>query len=115
MSNQIDLNTLSPGSQVTIKPPESEAEHQARLEREKADAEHKRELDRKDAEVKRFTKKWTFIGGGLFGSALGVASFYFAVHSSGELQKWAMSIVTLITGALVGFFSGRASARSGDG
>lgn len=115
MSNQLDVATLSPGSLVTIKPPESEAEHQARLEREKADAEHKRELEREDARIKRFMKKWTFIGGGLFGGALGVASFYFAVHSSGELQKWAMSIVTLIAGALVGFFSGRASARSSDG
>jgi hypothetical protein len=115
MSNQLDVATLSPGSQVTIKPPESEAEHQARLERERADGELKRELEREDARLKRFMKKWTFLGGGLLVGALGVASFYFAVHSSGELQKWAMSTVSLIAGALVGFISGRASARSGDG
>ena len=125
-SNQLDLEKLgseySYSLSVTPKPIEADDERKARLAREEADATAKRDADKADADLKRtndkadadykrLKDKCLFLGGNLvFVSLLG-ASFTVVFHSSGDVQKWAMGLVTLLAGGLVGFIAGRLSVK----
>jgi uncharacterized membrane protein len=107
MANKVDLAALAalPNFSGTFKAAESDAEIAARITRENADAAAK--LWRENlAFVAALVCGWT-------GSiALVVVGFYFAVTGAGELQKWAMSLVTLVVGTVLGFFTGKATGKA---
>lgn len=126
MSNQLDLEKLgsdySYSLTVTPKPVEPDDERKARLDREeanasakrdadKADADLKRANDKADADLKRLKDKCLFLGGNLVFVLLLGASFVVVFHSSGDVQKWAMGLVTLLAGGLIGFLAGRLSVK----
>ena len=124
MSSQVDLEKLGSLYSISVqtKPPETSEETRSRLAREEADATAKREADKAEAEHKRATDKadadhrrskdqWTFLGGNLVFVALLVAAFVVACASSGDMQRWAMGLVTVLAGGLVGFIAGRLSVK----
>jgi hypothetical protein len=99
MPNQIvDIAQLTAGQTIVVRQ-ESEAEQNARIEREQ------RELT-----LRLEKERVMFYGAGSVYVASLLVSFYFAVGSDNvDVQKWAMSLVTLLAGGLVGFLTGKSA------
>jgi hypothetical protein len=94
--SQLDIRELVGGETLVVRP-EEEDERQARVERE--NKEHALRLEKERA---------MFYGAGMLFVAGLIGSFTIAVQSTNpEVQKWAMSLVTLLGGALAGFVTGK--------
>ena len=93
-----DLVDLSKLAGLTVRQ-ETDQELQARLEREQLELRHK-----------LHTQLVTFYAMGSLYLAAFAGSFYVSVTSGdAEVRKWAMSLVTLLAGALGGYFTGKQS------
>jgi hypothetical protein len=98
--NVLDLGAVaSANAELTVRPPETPEERAARLVEVAKDAEHRRRKD-----------WWTFVAALLASMGIGGVSLWYAVRGAGDLQKWAMSTVTLIIGGAVGYWTGTKTA-----
>ncbi|HEY2509588.1 MAG TPA: hypothetical protein VGI39_01910 [Polyangiaceae bacterium] len=95
----IDLGVVAAHAALTVKPPETAEERQARLAEAAEEARHRRRKD-----------WWTFLATLGISVGLGTVSLVLAIRSTGDLQKWSMSLVTLLLGGAVGYWTGAKSA-----
>ena len=95
----IDLGVIAAHGALTVKPPESPEERRARLAEAAEEARYRRRKD-----------WWTFVVTLLTSLTIGAVSLVLAIRATGDLQKWAMSLVTLLLGGAVGFWTGTKSA-----
>lgn len=105
MPSAIDLGAVAgQGHEITLKRAESSDERAARI----AEA-------ARDAELRRRKDWWAFVATLLTSIIVGGAAFVIAVVQTGDLQKWAMSLVTLLLGGAVGYWGGTKSANKASG
>jgi hypothetical protein len=95
----IDLGVIAAHAALTVKPPETPEERAGRLVEAAEEARHRRRKD-----------WWAFLTTLFVSLSTGIASFALAIRSTGDLQKWSMSLVTLLLGAAVGFWTGSKTA-----
>jgi hypothetical protein len=95
----IDLGLIAAHAGLTVKPPETPEERVARLAEAAEEARHRRRKD-----------WWAFLSTLAVSVGLGLVSFVLAIRSTGDLQKWAMSLTTLMLGGAVGYWTGTKTA-----
>ena len=95
----VDIGAVAAHASLTVKPPESLEERAARLLEAAEEARHRRRKD-----------WWAFLATILVSTGIGTISIVLAIHTTGDLQKWAMSLVTLLLGGAVGYWTGTKTA-----
>jgi hypothetical protein len=99
----VDLGAaLQHGYDLSLKKSELDEERTARL----VEAAH-------DADFRRRKDWWTFVAMLVTSVGIGGAAFVLAIMSTGDLQKWAMGLVTLLLGGAIGYWSGTRAAKAG--
>jgi hypothetical protein len=95
----VDIGAVAAHASLTVKPPETAEERIARLAELAEEARHRRRKD-----------WWAFLVTILVSVGVGTISLFLAIRTTGDLQKWAMSLVTLLLGGAVGYWTGTKTA-----
>ena len=103
--SKLDLNAVA-ATLGAIKS-ETQEELEARIKRENAEHEAKLEKEKADADHLRWKDRWLFTGSGAVAILMLLVSVYLSIWGSAESAKWAQAISTAITAGGVGFVAGK--------
>jgi 4-amino-4-deoxy-L-arabinose transferase-like glycosyltransferase len=95
----IDIGAVAAHASLTVRPPETPEERLARLTEAAEEAMYRRRKD-----------WWTFVVTILVSVGVGVVALVLAILTTGDLQKWSMSLVTLLLGGAIGYWTGTKTA-----
>lgn len=95
----VDISAVAAHASLTVRAPESPDERLARLAEAAEEAKYRRRKD------------WVaFLVTILVSVGVGVVALVLAIRTTGDLQKWSMSLVTLLLGGAVGYWTGTKTA-----